>query len=172
MGQLIAIAYGDETLAGRAAEEVARCIEELPVEPDATSVVVCERDGSVQLTTSRRPGATEHWSRFWSLRVDAVMNGGPGAAGLDRTVVDAPHIAGTRTHDVILAGPSANVMEGPGGNDTICGGEGADRISGGQGSDWIYGGPGDDRISGDRGDDRLDGGIGFDTLLGGEDAIF
>lgn len=85
MRQLIAIAYGDETLAGRAAEEVARCVEELPVEPDATSVVVCERDGGVQLTTSRRPGATEHWSRFWSLLVDAVMNGGPEAAGLDRT---------------------------------------------------------------------------------------
>lgn len=84
MPQLIAIAYGDETLAGRAAEEVARCVEELPIEPDATSVVICERDASVRLTTSRRPGATASWSRFWSLLVDVVTNGDPGAAALDR----------------------------------------------------------------------------------------
>lgn len=84
MRQLIAIAYEDETLAGRAAEEVSRCAEELPIEPDATSVVICERDGSVQLTTSRRPGTTASWRRFWSQLVDTVTADGPGATALDQ----------------------------------------------------------------------------------------
>ena len=38
-------------------------------------MAICERDGSLWLTTSRRPGATAHWSGFWGVLLEAVMNG-------------------------------------------------------------------------------------------------
>jgi|GEM_PF-4596518 len=54
MPELVAIAYEDETAADRAVEEVGRCAEELLIDPDATAVIVCERDGDCLLTISRR----------------------------------------------------------------------------------------------------------------------
>lgn len=78
----MAITYEDETRAGRAAEEIGRCAESLLIDPDATSVAICERDGSLRLTTSRRPGATAHWSKFWGVLLGAVMNGNGGAEPL------------------------------------------------------------------------------------------
>jgi uncharacterized membrane protein len=82
MRLLMAITYEDEIGAGKAAEEIGRCAEELLIDPDATSVAICERDGRLNLTTSRRPGATAYWSKFWGVLMGAVMNGG-GADGLD-----------------------------------------------------------------------------------------
>ncbi|HYC82676.1 MAG TPA: hypothetical protein VEB65_12860 [Solirubrobacterales bacterium] len=84
MRQLLAIAYEDETLAGRAAEEVGRCAGELAIDPDATSVAICGRDGGVQLTTSRRSGATGRWSEFWAVLLDAVMTADAEAEALGR----------------------------------------------------------------------------------------
>ena len=82
--QLVAIAYEDEILAGRAAEEVGRCAGDLAIDPDATSVAICERDASVRLTTRRRSGTTAHWSEFWGVLLDAVMNAGAEADALGR----------------------------------------------------------------------------------------
>lgn len=81
MRRLMAITYEDEIRAGRAAEEIGRCADELLIDPDATAVAICERDGSVRLTTSRRPGATAHWSEFWGVLLEAV-HGGEGADAL------------------------------------------------------------------------------------------
>lgn len=75
----MAITYEDEIRAGRAAEEIGRCAEALRIDPDASSVAICERDGSLRLTTSRRPGATAPWSKFWGALLGAVMRGGEGA---------------------------------------------------------------------------------------------
>jgi uncharacterized membrane protein len=79
----MAITYEDEIRAGQAAEEIGRCADDLLIDPDATSVAICERDGSVRLTTSRRPGATAHWSKFWGVLLGAVMNGGEASDPLD-----------------------------------------------------------------------------------------
>jgi uncharacterized membrane protein len=74
MPDLIAIAYGDETIAGQAAEELERRADELSIDPDAVGVVVFERDGgSCQLTTSRHPGATAAWSKFWGALLGVAM---------------------------------------------------------------------------------------------------
>jgi hypothetical protein len=81
--QLMAITYGDEIGAARAEEEIDRCAGALRVDPDATSVAVCGRDGSVSLTTSRRPDATAHWSEFWGVMLATLMND-DAAEALDR----------------------------------------------------------------------------------------
>lgn len=79
MPDLIAIAYAEETIAGQAAEELQRRGDDLRIDPDAISVIVCERDGSYQLTTSRHPGPTRHpgataaWSKFWGVLLGVVM---------------------------------------------------------------------------------------------------
>jgi uncharacterized membrane protein len=73
MPDLIAIAYAEETIAGQAAEELERRADDLPIDPDAIGVIVCERDGSYQLTTSRHPGATAAWSKFWGVLLGVVM---------------------------------------------------------------------------------------------------
>ncbi len=80
--RLMAITYEDEISAGRAEEEVDRCAEGLLLDPDATSVAICRHDGSVCLTTSRRPDATAQWSEFWGMLMGAVMDEGA-AAPLD-----------------------------------------------------------------------------------------
>lgn len=88
-------------------------------------------------------------------------------AGMKATIVsDAPRIAGTPGHDVILAGPGDNVVFGGGGNDVICGGGGNDTLYGERGNDTLRGGKGDDTLSGERGSDELDGGEGTDRLVG------
>jgi uncharacterized membrane protein len=73
MLDLIAIAYAEETLAGQAAEELERRADDLPIDPDAIGVIVCERDGSCQLTSSHHPGATAAWSKFWGVLLGVVM---------------------------------------------------------------------------------------------------
>ena len=74
MPELIAIAYADETIAGQAAEELERRCGDLPIDPDAIGAIVCERDGGrCQLTTSRHPGATAAWSKFWGALLGVVM---------------------------------------------------------------------------------------------------
>ena len=65
MPDLIAIAYLEETIAARAEEELKRRADDLQIDPDAISVIVCERGGACQLTTSRHSGATANWSKFW-----------------------------------------------------------------------------------------------------------
>jgi uncharacterized membrane protein len=82
MRRLMAITYEDEIRGGRAAEEIGRCAESLLIDPDATSVAICERDGSLRLTTSRRPDATAPWSKFWGTLLGAVMHGGEAAEPL------------------------------------------------------------------------------------------
>lgn len=84
MRLLMAIIYEDEIRAGRAAEEIERCAEAIFVDPDATSVAICGRDGGVSLTTSRRPGGTARWSEFWGVLLGAVMNEGAAGELLDQ----------------------------------------------------------------------------------------
>lgn len=98
----------------------------------------------------------------------------PSCGGKRATIVsNAPRIAGTKAHDVIVAGSVDNVIYGAGGNDIICGGAGNDTIYGERGNDTILGEEGDDAIHGERGSDDLDGGAGTDRLLGetGNDEI-
>jgi uncharacterized membrane protein len=82
MPDLIAIAYDEETIAGQAAEELGRRADDLRIDPDAIGVIVCERDGSCQLTTSRHPGATAAWSKFWGVLLGALM-GDARMSGID-----------------------------------------------------------------------------------------
>ncbi len=82
MPNLIAIAYQEETIAGQAAGELERRADDLAIDPDAIGAIVCERDGRCQLTTSRRPGATAAWSKFWGVILGAVM-GEAEMTGLD-----------------------------------------------------------------------------------------
>ncbi|MBS1880649.1 MAG: DUF1269 domain-containing protein [Actinobacteria bacterium] len=72
MPELVAITFEDETGADRAAEELGRCREELLVDPDASAVLVCERDDSCRLTTRRRADATSQWCEFWGAMLDAL----------------------------------------------------------------------------------------------------
>jgi uncharacterized membrane protein len=87
MPDLIAIAYAEETVAGQAAEELERRADDLSIDPDAVGVIVCERDGSCQLTTSRHPGATAAWSKFWGLLLGVVM-GDVEMGGIDSSFRD------------------------------------------------------------------------------------
>jgi len=74
MPELIAIAYAEETVAAQAAAELDRCAAEIPLDPDAIGVIVAEKNGTHQLLTSRHPGATAAWSRFWGVIFGVVMN--------------------------------------------------------------------------------------------------
>ena len=74
MPELIVIAYTDQTAAAQAAAELDRCAAEISLDPDAVGVIVGERDGKLQLLTSRHPGATAAWSRFWGVLFGVLMN--------------------------------------------------------------------------------------------------
>jgi len=74
MPELIAIAYTEETIAAQAAAELDRCAAEISLDPDAIAVIVAEKNGNHQLLTSRHPGATAAWSRFWGAIFTLVMN--------------------------------------------------------------------------------------------------
>jgi hypothetical protein len=89
----------------------------------------------------------------------------------------------TTGNDVILGRPTADTINGLGGDDRICGGGGNDTLNGGigndrllgqAGADRLIGGAGNDRLDGGAGNDRVDGGDGADTLLGnvGVDTLF
>src|SRR5213079_934476 len=73
MPDLIAIAYAEDTIAAQAAAELERRAYDLPIDLDAVGVIVCERDGSCQLTTSCHRGATAGWSKFWGGLLGVVM---------------------------------------------------------------------------------------------------
>jgi uncharacterized membrane protein len=72
--ELIAIAFGEETIAAQAAAELERRADDLGIDPDAIGVLICERDGSCQLTTTRQPAATVGWSKFWSRLLEVLMD--------------------------------------------------------------------------------------------------
>jgi len=72
--ELIAIAFREETIAAQAALELERRVDDLAIDPDAIGVIICERDGSYQLMTKRRPAATAAWSKFWSRLLEVVMD--------------------------------------------------------------------------------------------------
>jgi Ca2+-binding RTX toxin-like protein len=90
------------------------------------------------------------------------------ADGDDRATV------GTPTAAVILGGSGADTLDGGDGQDVVRGQDGADLIRGGAGDDSLYGddvseldpGSGADRLEGGAGNDTLNGGRGPDTLLG------
>jgi uncharacterized membrane protein len=82
--ELIAIAFGEETTAAQAAAELERRVDDLAIDPDAIGVIICERDGSCQLMTKRRPAATAAWSRFWSRLLEVVMDA-ERQTGIDRS---------------------------------------------------------------------------------------
>lgn len=71
---MIVIAYTDETVAAQAAAELDRCAPEIPLDPDAIGVIVVERDEKYRLLTSRRPGVTAAWSKFWGVLFDVLVN--------------------------------------------------------------------------------------------------
>jgi uncharacterized membrane protein len=74
MLDLIAISYAEETTAAQAAEELKRRADDLPIDPDAIGVIVCERDESCRLMASRHPGAKAAWSKFWGLILNVALN--------------------------------------------------------------------------------------------------
>src|SRR5829696_884520 len=61
--------------------------------------------------------------------------------------------------------PTAMLLNGGTGADTLQGGGGADLINGGEDNDALTGGPGGDRLVGDRGADAMSGGDGDDTTV-------
>jgi Ca2+-binding RTX toxin-like protein len=63
------------------------------------------------------------------------------------------------------ATPTAMLLNGGTGLDTMSGGANADFINGGDDNDTLTGGPGGDRIVGDRGNDTMKGQAGDDTLV-------
>jgi Ca2+-binding RTX toxin-like protein len=63
------------------------------------------------------------------------------------------------------ATPTAMLLNGGTGLDTMSGGANADFINGGDDNDKLTGGPGIDRIVGDRGNDAMIGGTGDDTTV-------
>lgn len=85
----------------------------------------------------------------------------------------ADSLAGSATHDRILAGLGDDSASGKDGNDVIDGGAGNDMIDGGKGDDTLLGGDGIDTLVGNSGNDSLDGGAGNDTLMGesGDDRL-
>jgi uncharacterized membrane protein len=76
--ELIAITFAEETIAAQAAQELERRVDDLGIDPDAIGVIICERDGSFQLLTKRRPGAQEAWSTFWGRLLEVVTDQSPG----------------------------------------------------------------------------------------------
>lgn len=82
MQELLAIVYPDPTAAHRASEEFVRCETELNIDREATSVIVCNRDASCELTTLQRENSASQWGRFWSMILGVVM-GGDDPYGID-----------------------------------------------------------------------------------------
>lgn len=74
MPELVALSYADETVARQAADELVRQSDHLPFDPDALAVIICERNGNYQLLSSRHPGATVPWVRFWGGLIEVLTN--------------------------------------------------------------------------------------------------
>jgi Ca2+-binding RTX toxin-like protein len=81
----------------------------------------------------------------------------------ERLVLNANGGDDTMTSDP--ATPTAMLLNGGTGLDTMSGGANADFINGGDDNDTLSGGPGIDRIVGDRGNDTMVGQAGDDTLV-------
>ncbi len=83
-------------------------------------------------------------------------------------------IAGTRGHDVIVAGSRKDRIRADNGNDVVCAGTGNDQVLGGRGNDRLFGGPDNDVIFGGPGNDRIDPGPGRDHAFAGpgNDRVF
>jgi Ca2+-binding RTX toxin-like protein len=67
--------------------------------------------------------------------------------------------------DTITASAYGNEFYGEGGNDTLNGGIAADTIDGGDGNDTIVGNSGNDVITGGLGSDTMNGGTGYDRFV-------
>jgi Ca2+-binding RTX toxin-like protein len=85
-------------------------------------------------------------------------------------------VTGTSGNDTIdcTNAPSAKIITGGDGNDTITGSAFNDVIDAGNGNDTVTGGPGDDVIEGGNGNDTVTGGPGEDVVTDngdGEDTI-
>jgi uncharacterized membrane protein len=107
--ELIAIAFGEETVAAQAAAELERRSDDLAIDPDAIGVIICERDGSCQLMTKRHPAATAAWSKFWSRLLEVLMDDWR-EAGIDpgfRTRVGETLTPGTSMLVAVAAEPQA-----------------------------------------------------------------
>ncbi|SFJ12821.1 Hemolysin-type calcium-binding repeat-containing protein [Albimonas pacifica] len=76
--------------------------------------------------------------------------------------------------ELILGGPTADLLAGWGGDDTIIGYGGDDTLEGGDGDDILKANAGDDTLDGGRGEDVMRGGRGDDVLYrgGGADRMF
>ena len=70
--------------------------------------------------------------------------------------------------DILAPVPTADVIDGGGGEDYIYGGQLDDDLHGGADNDIVRSGPGNDILSGDQGHDVLDGSDGSDQLFGGD----
>lgn len=66
-----------------------------------------------------------------------------------------------------VGGPTPQLPDNNGGNDTITGTAAADRLVGGDGNDLLLGLAGDDLLFGNNGNDTMQGGGGLDTYDGG-----
>jgi Protein of unknown function (DUF1269) len=107
--ELIAIAFGEETIAAQAAAELERRSDDLAIDPDAIGVIICERDASCQLMTKRHPAATAAWSKFWSRVLEILMDDWR-EAGIDpgfRTSVGRTLTPGTSIVMAVAAEPQA-----------------------------------------------------------------
>jgi uncharacterized membrane protein len=66
MGDLVAVGYDDEVTATRAGAEVRRVADELVIEPDAVAVIVRDREGKYNLSTSHHAvGSGASYGMFW-----------------------------------------------------------------------------------------------------------
>ena len=97
-----------------------------------------------------------------------------GASGQDINGTDyADVLIGGPSDDVISGGDDLDQIGGYDGDDVLSGGAGNDVIYGGFGVDSIFGGSENDQLHGNEDDDLLYGEIGFDTLFGhtGDDQL-
>jgi uncharacterized membrane protein len=68
VADLIAIGYGDEETAAKAAEEVYRLQKDLIIEPEAVAVIVRDKEGKYKVTTNHHPVAEGFtWGMFWGV---------------------------------------------------------------------------------------------------------
>ncbi|MFZ2727192.1 MAG: hypothetical protein WAX77_13130 [Methylococcaceae bacterium] len=76
-------------------------------------------------------------------------------------------LQGLNGNDSLYGGYLADDLSGSNGNDVLYGGYGNDFLYGEAGNDYLYGEQDNDSLSGGLGNDTLDGGLGADTLSGG-----
>lgn len=77
---------------------------------------------------------------------------------------------GGSSHNMMLARPTGEALDGGAGNDTLLGGAGNDVLAGGDDSDTLSGGGGHDALYGGSGSNLLSGGAGADRIHVGKGA--